>query len=105
VPFSAAVETNSQGHPKRVVSSPVKSFSLNEVEAWTYRRLKTSATVVSDGLGCFRAIATAGCIRQLEFVKKHRESTAMGCFHWVNIILGNLKSLTADLIWPAFSRA
>lgn len=33
VPFIAAVETNAQGHPKSVVFSKVKSFSLKEIEA------------------------------------------------------------------------
>lgn len=92
VPFIAAVETNSQGHPKRVVFSPVKSFSLYEVESWAHRRLKASATVVSDGLACFRAVTAVGCVHQPEIVGTHRKSTDTGCFHWVNTILGNLKT-------------
>jgi len=92
VPFIAAVETNSQGHPKRVVFSPVKSFNRREVESWAHRRLKASATVISDGLACFRAVTAVGCLHQPEIVGTHRKSTDMGCFHWVNTILGNLKT-------------
>ena len=92
VPFIAAVETNSQGHPKRVVFSRIKAFSLREVEAWAHRSLKPSAMVVSDGLQCFRAVTAIGCSHQPEVVGVHRKSTQMGCFHWVNTILGNLKT-------------
>jgi hypothetical protein len=91
-PFIAAVETNSQGHPKRVILTPVKTFSAAEVKAWAQQYLTATATVVSDGLACFRAVKTVGCTHQPEVVGPHRKSTTMGCFHWVNTILGNLKT-------------
>lgn len=91
-PFIAAIETNSQGHPKRAVFTPVKTFSSAEVKIWAQKFLKPSATVVSDGLACFRAVKAAGCTHQPEIVGTHRKSTDMGCFHWVNTILGNLKT-------------
>ena len=78
VPFMAAVETNSHGHPKRVVFSPVKSFSRSEVKSWAQRRLKPSATVVSDGLTRFWAVTSVGCVHQPEIVGTHRKSTDMG---------------------------
>ncbi len=92
VPFIAAVETNSQGHPKRVVLSPVKAFSLREVEIWARRSLQATALVISDGLACFRAVTKIGCDHKPEVVGAGRKSTDMGCFHWVNTILGNLKT-------------
>lgn len=92
VPFIAAVETNSQGHPLRAIFTPVKTFSSAEVGNWARQHLNASATVVSDGLSCFRAVTTAGCKHQPEIVGKHRKSTDMGCFNWVNTILGNLKT-------------
>ena len=92
VPFIAAIETNSQGHPKRAVFTPVKTFSNAEVKTWAQNFLKPSATVVSDGLACFRAVETVGCTHQPEIVGTERKSTDMGCFHWVNTILGNLKT-------------
>ena len=91
-PFIAAIETNSQGHPKRAVFTPVKTFSSAEVKIWAQKFLKPSATVVSDGLACFRAVKAAGCTHQPEIVGTHRKSTDMGCFHWVTTILGNLKT-------------
>ena len=92
VPFIAAVETNAQGHPKRIVFSQVKAFNSEEVECWAHRSLKASATVVSDGLACFRAVTKVGCTHEREVVGTHRKSTDMGCLHWVNTILGNLKT-------------
>lgn len=92
IPFIAAIETNSQGHPKRAVFTPVKTFSSAEVKKWAQQFLKSSATVVSDGLLCFRAVETVGCTHQREVVGTQRKSIDMGCFHWVNTILGNLKT-------------
>lgn len=92
VPFIAAIETNSQGHPKRAVFTPVKTFSTAEVKVWAQQYLKASATVVSDGLACFRAVEAVGCTHQPEIVGTQRKSTDMGCFHWVNTVLGNLKT-------------
>lgn len=92
VPFIAAVETNAQRHPKRVVFSKVKSFSLKEVEAWAHRSLTPSAVVVSDGLACFRAVTSVGCTHQPVVVGRHRKSSEMACFRWVNTLLGNLKT-------------
>lgn len=92
VPFLAAVETNEQGHPLRVLFSTVKTFSKEEVATWAKRCLAPSATVVTDGLACFRGVETVGCIHQPRIVGSGRKSTDMGCFHWVNTILGNLKT-------------
>ena len=92
VPFIAAVETNNDGHPLRAIFTPVKAFTRNEVEAWAQRRLAPTATVFSDGFACFRAVESAGCVHRPETVGKARKSTDMGCFHWINTILGNLKT-------------
>ena len=94
VPFIAAVETNSDGHPLHAVFSRVKRFSLAEVEAWAKRHLAASATVVSDGLACFGAVTKAGCRHEPEVVGTKRKSTSMACFNWVNTVLGNLKTAT-----------
>lgn len=92
VPFIAAVQTNDQHHPRYAVFSTVKSFSSNEVKAWAHRSLVPATLVVSDGLGCFRSVASAGCDQQREVVGSGRKSTSMECFTWVNTILGNLKT-------------
>lgn len=92
VPFIAAVQTNSHNNPLYVVFARVKAFSHAEVKAWATRSLVPATTVVSDGLWCFQSVTHAGCIQQREVVGKGRKSTDMGCFTWINTILGNLKT-------------
>jgi ribosomal protein L37AE/L43A len=92
VPFIAAVQTNNQNNPVYVVFAKVKGFTHAEIKTWATRSLVPSTTVVSDGLWCFQAVTQAGCIQQREVVGKGRKSTDMGCFSWVNTILGNLKN-------------
>jgi hypothetical protein len=92
VPFVAAVETNDQGHPLRAIFAPVKSFSSAEIAAWARRSLAPTATVVSDGLACFRAVTAAGCVHEPQIVGTKRKSTEMACFAWVNTLLSNLKT-------------
>jgi hypothetical protein len=92
VPFVAAVQTNTKGHPIYAVFSPVKTFNYEEIEKWAKQRLAPLSTVVTDGLACFNAVTKAGCSHQKEVVGKKRKSTDMECFNWVNTILGNLKT-------------
>jgi hypothetical protein len=90
VPFIAAIQINDQGHPLYAIFSPVKTFSIEEVETWAKRFLVPSSTVVSDGLHCFKGVKAAGCSHQREIVG--RKGSSMECFKWVNTILGNLKN-------------
>lgn len=95
VSFIAAVETSHDGHPLRAVFSRVTTFSSHDVDQWAKHHLAPSALVVSDGLNCFRAVTKTGCSHQREVVGDARRSTDMGCFHWINTILGNLKTAIA----------
>jgi len=92
VPFVAAVETNDQGHPKRAVFSPVKAFNSAEIAAWACFNLSASATVISDGFACFRAVVAAGCSHEPETIGKGRKSIELPKFKWINTVLGNLKT-------------
>jgi hypothetical protein len=95
VPFVAAVETNDQGHPMRAVFAPVKAFTSAEIAAWARSWLAPTATVVSDGLACFRAVTAAGCAHAPQIVGTKRKSTDMDCFAWVNTLLSNIKTAIA----------
>jgi ribosomal protein L37AE/L43A len=92
VPFIAAIQTNNQNNPLYAVFSQVKAFTHEEVAAWASRSLVSAATVVSDGLWCFKSVTKAGCTQQREVVGQGRKGTDMECFTWVNTILGNLKT-------------
>jgi transposase-like protein len=91
VPFIAAIQTKKQ-NPIYAVFSPVKGFSQKEIKDWAKRSLVPSTTVVTDGLACFTAVTEAECIHERNIVGKGRKSTSMGCFTWINTILGNLKT-------------
>jgi len=92
VPFIAAIQTNNQNNPLYAVFSQVKAFTHEEVAAWASRSLVSAATVVSDGLWCFKSVTKVGCSQQREVVGQGRKGTDMECFTWVNTILGNLKT-------------
>lgn len=92
VPFIAAIQVNDEGRPTYGKFALVETFSHEEVTAWAARSLVKGTIVVSDGLDCFQAVTDAGCIHERVIVGKHRKSTSMKCFKWVNTILGNLKT-------------
>jgi hypothetical protein len=95
VPFIAAVQTDDEGRPLLAVFSQVKTFGRADVKAWADRHLAASSVVVSDGLDCFTAVATAGTSHTPEVVGKKRKSSDMPCFKWINTVLGNLKTATS----------
>jgi hypothetical protein len=47
--------------------------------------------VVSDGLGCFAAVTSAGCLHT-PIVVGQRKPRELPEFTWVNTVLGNLKT-------------
>ncbi len=91
VPFVAAVATNEKHHPIAMRFSKLKGFSKTEIDRWSQKHLKSSCTVISDGLDCFAAVTEAGC-KHVPIVTgggpasvKHEE------FTWVNTMIGNVK--------------
>src|SRR6266704_325893 len=79
VPFVAAVETNKYGHPLRAIFTPVKGFNSAEIALWAHSSLAATATVVSDGLACFRAVKKAGC-DHIPRVVGNEKSSELECF-------------------------
>lgn len=92
VPFVAAVQTNSEGHPIAVRFDLVKSFSKESIEAWSKMALAASASVVSDGLWCFRAVTATAQAHQRIVTGSGRKAAQTPEFRWVNTLLGNLKT-------------
>jgi len=92
VPFVAAVQTNSQGHPIAVRLDRVKSFSKESIEAWSKIALAASATVVSDGLWCFQAVTATVQAHQRIITGSGRKAAKTPEFRWVNTLLSNLKT-------------
>ena len=92
MPIIAAVETTKDGKPVRLKIRRIQRFGKKEVKALAGKILKTSATVVTDGLACFRGIAEAGCTHAPVIVAKAaNHSEKLPCFKWVNTTLSNIK--------------
>lgn len=89
MPFVIAVQTTTEeSRPRYVRIDPVPGKALTE---WADRVLAPDALFVSDGLACFAATAELipGHERVVVGTSKYSD---LGCFHWVNTLLGNLKS-------------
>lgn len=91
VPFVAAVALSNAGHPLRIKMSPLPGFTLKAVADWARSNLTPGANVLSDGLSCFAGVIDAGCAHSY-IVVGNRKPRDMPQFHWVNTILGNLKT-------------
>lgn len=95
VPFVAAVEVDTAGHPQVLRLDPLPRFNHEAMRDWAERYLAPATQVLSDGLNCFTAVATVGMAYQREVVGTQRRSTDIPCFAWINILLGNLKTALA----------
>ena len=97
-PFVAAVETNKEGRPLRLLLHVVKVHDGEEIEAMAKAHFAPGARVVSDGLGCFRAVTKAGCTHEPVIAAHMGHSEKLPCFRWVNTVLGNLKTAIAGTL-------
>jgi hypothetical protein len=70
----------------------VKGFRKREVEKVAKRDLAAGATVVSDGLSCWPAVAKAGCEHRPMVTGSGKRAASWTPFRWVNTCLGNVKA-------------
>ena len=89
VPFVAAVSLSEQGHPMHLKLSLVSGFTLEAIGKWAKVNLAPGSRVISDGLGCFAAVASAGCVHMPMVVGAFKPRD-LPEFKWVNTVLGNL---------------
>ncbi len=92
VPFVIAVQTNDDEHrPGYVRLEPLPGFTKKALVQWAETALDPEPLLVSDGLACF--VAAADLVDSHErVVVGERKSSDLECFHWVNTLLGNIKS-------------
>lgn len=91
-PFIAAVETDDDGKPQRMVLQVVTGFTSAQVRDFAKRKLNRSADVYTDGLQCFAAVIDAGCSHTYSVCGGGRKAVENQTFKWVNTCLGNIKS-------------
>ena len=94
VPFVAAVQTTPQGHPV-VACLRQQLHTEQEVAVFAAHHLAPSATVVSDGLWCFRATTLVGAEHERHVTGGGPASVKLPQFRAVNTLLGNLKTAIA----------
>ncbi len=92
VPFVIAVQTSEEKHqPWYVRLDPLPGFTKKALAQWAQQALAPDALMVSDGLACFVAAADLVATHE-RVVVGTRKSSDLDCFHWVNTLLGNIKS-------------
>ena len=91
VPIVAAVQTTPSGLPV-VACLRQQPHTEEEVAVFAATHLATSATVVSDGLWCFRATTLIGAGHERIVTGGGKASVRLPQFRAVNTLLGNLKT-------------
>ena len=92
IPFVAALQVHEDGWPQYIKLHRLSGFTHEALGQWAKRYLAPQTAVLSDGLGCFTAIADAGCTHEVEVVGS-RKPHELPRFKWINTILGNLKTM------------
>jgi transposase-like protein len=92
VPFVVAVATSDEGRPQRLLLHVVRTHDGDEIEKMAAVHLAPTARIVSDGLGCFRAVTRVGCTHEPVVAAKTGWSETIPAFKWVNTVLGNVKT-------------
>lgn len=92
IPFVVAVATSDEGRPQRLLLAVVKTHDGDEIEKMAEAHLAPTAHVVSDGLGCWRAVTRVGCTHEPIIAAKTGWSETIPAFKWVNTVLGNVKT-------------
>lgn len=91
VPFVAAVQTTESGRPHLICLSQ-RPFTKDSILEFASRSLIAPATLVSDGLGCFKAIRGTGILHEPHVTGGGAASVQHPSFLAINTILGNLKT-------------
>jgi len=92
LPFFAAVQTSEDKRPLKMKLRVIKGFTKEEARKWQERFLEKSCHIVTDGLACFRTMASAGHSHHQEKTYVNGKFVEHADFNWVNTILGNLKN-------------
>ena len=94
VPFVAAVQTTESGQAVLCCLAQIP-FTAHAVKNFANKSLGLPATVVSDGLGCFAALAGMGLVHDRTVTGGGSASVKLPQFAAVNTLLGNLKTAFA----------
>ena len=102
--FIAAVQTRADGRPLYIHLTPVADFTNQDVLQWAQRHLAPACHVVSDGTPGFAQVRQAGATHERYVTGGGRQGAQTPQLHWVNTMLGNLKTSMAGT-YHAFDHA
>ena len=91
-PIVVAVQTIDGGKPARLKIRRIARFKRRRVKQLAKRIIAVGATVVTDGLSCFRGLADAGCDHIALPTGSGRRAVQHASFQWVNTMLANIKT-------------
>jgi len=91
IPFVAAVQTTESGQPV-VACLSQRPFTKESILEFAHQSLAAPATLVSDGLGCFKAVQHTGILHRPYVTGGGAASVRNTRFLAVNTVLGNLKT-------------
>ena len=94
-PIVVAVQTSEDGRPRRIKLRRIARFKRKRVKSLAKRIISEGATVVTDGLKCFRGVADAGCTHVPMATGSGRKAARHPAFKWANTMLGNIKTAIA----------
>ena len=90
-PIVVAVQASEDGRPRRIKLRRIARFKRKRVKSIAKKIIAEGATVVTDGLKCFRGVADAGCRHVAMATGSGRKAARHPAFKWVNTMLGNIK--------------
>lgn len=94
VAFVAAVQTTESGKPVYMCLSR-RPFTKESIREFARQSLAAPATLVTDGLGCFKAVRGTAILHQPHITGGGSASAKHPAFLAVNTALGNLKTALA----------
>ena len=94
-PIVVAVQTSDDGRPSRIKLRRIARFKRKRVKSIAKKIIAEGATVVTDGLKCFRGVADAGCRHVPMVTGSGRRAARHPAFKWANTMLGNIKTSIA----------
>ena len=93
--FVAAVQTTAEGRPLYVHLTPVADFTNEDMRQWALGHLAPGCHVVSDGTPAFAQVCQVGAVHERHITGGGRQGAKTAQLHWVNTVLGNLKTSMA----------
>lgn len=93
--FVAAVQTLPDGHPLYMCLTPVVDFTNEEMQQWARQHLAPGSHVVSDGTPAFAQVRQVKATHERYVTGGGRKGAQTPQLHWVNTMLGNLKTSIA----------